>query len=357
MRDKVAIAELTTRFANNARSSLPRAPLNAALSAGIAQRPELVRLLLFAPPEQQLPVLLLACVHDLVLRDPGSELAQWYGSVVATPRAADDSRLMKVFSDFVSARNFELEHLLSSRRTQTNEVGRCSFYLLALAEIAPAVGDLAHIDVGASGGLNLLLDNYEYHYEPGGTVGGPSSVVLTTGLRGPAPVPERIPTFGARCGIDIAPIDVTDPAGARWLEACCWPDQVDRFRRLHAAIELAQTQPPELLAGDAVASIFPAVERMAPRGHPVVTNSWVLNYFDAEQRLAYVAELDKAGAERDITWVFLESPMLTPELPWPDGIPDPEHTHLARAEWRDGRRVVERLALCHPHGFWAHWRD
>ena len=35
---------------------------------------------------------------------------------------------------------------------------------------------------------------------------------------------------------------------------------------------------------------------------------------------------------------------------------DPHRTVLSMARWRGGRRTVEHLATCHPHGFWIHWR-
>ena len=41
--------------------------------------------------------------------------------------------------------------------------------------LAAEVGPLAHLDVGSSAGLNLLIDRYRYRYEPGGTVGPSSS--------------------------------------------------------------------------------------------------------------------------------------------------------------------------------------
>lgn len=352
-----AIAELTVHFRNLARTSLPRAPLNAALSSGIAARPDLLRLLLHAPPEQRQPVLLLAALHDLVLREPQHPLAEWYGSIVPAPRSADDPLLMPTVADFVAGRGVEMSGLLRSRRTQTNEVGRCALYLLAMSGLDESAGDLAWLDIGSSGGLNLQLDLYRYRFEPGGVVGPPSPVVLATGLRGSAPVPTRLPRFVSRCGIDVSPLDVTDPDAARWLEACCWPDQADRFARLHAAIGIARDNPPELLAGDAVASIGRAVERMAPRGHPVVTNSWVLNYLPPTRQAEYVRELDRAGVRHDLTWIFVESPRQTPGLPWPAGIRRPEETHLVRATWRAGERRLEHLARVHPHGYWAHWSD
>jgi hypothetical protein len=351
------VGELMLHFRNLARTSLPRAPLNAALASGIAERPDLARLLLEAPPEQRQPVLLLAALHDLVLREPRHRLAEWYGSVVPAPRPADDPRLMPTVGEFISTRTLELTTLLRTRRTQTNEVGRCALYLLGMSGLDDDAGDLAWLDIGSSGGLALQMDRYHYRFDPGGVVGPASPVVLTTGLRGDAPVPTRLPRIAARCGVDVAPLDVNDPDAARWLEACCWPDQADRFARLHAAIGIARESPPELLAGDAVASLAPAVDRMAPRGHPVVTNSWVLNYLPPSRQTDYVRELDLAGGRHDLTWIFVESPRQTPGLPWPPRLPRPDETHLMRATWRSGERRLEHLARVHPHGYWAHWEN
>ncbi len=99
-----------------------------------------------------------------------------------------------------------------------------------------------------------------------------------------------------------------------------------------------------------------AVERVGASAHPVVTNSWVLNYLTAAERIAYLAELDRIGAERDLSWIYVEAPALIPELPNGPDAKDPHRTVLSMARWRGGRRTVEHLATCHPHGFWIHWR-
>jgi hypothetical protein len=135
-----------------------------------------------------------------------------------------------------------------------------------------------------------------------------------------------------------------------------WPDQADRFHRLVEAIGIARTAPPELLAGDAVTSLAPAIERVASSAHPVVTNSWVLNYLTPDERVAYLAELDRIGAERDLSWVYAEAPALIPELPTGPDPKDPHRTVLSMVRWRNGQRTVQHLATCHPHGFWIHWR-
>ncbi len=352
--------ELRRHFENFSTTSSPRAPLYAALSAIVARNRSLYGLLHHAPPTQRLPVLLFACVHELLLEHPDSELAQWYPNLTEAHRSPTDRSLGATFTRFTEEHRDRLADLLSTRTTQTNEVGRCGSFLPALGLLASEVGALGLLDVGTSGGLNLLLDRYEYRYRAADgaerLVGDRSPVAITVEVTGEVPVPSVLPTIATRCGIDQRPIDVTDDAEARWLEACVWPDQADRFHRLVAAIEIARAAPPEILAGDAVTSLAPPIERIGARAHPVVTNSWVLNYLTSSQRIAYLAELERIGTERDLSWVYAEAPAHIPELP---NEPDPKSAHrtvLSMVRWRDGRRFVDHLATVHPHGFWMHWR-
>jgi hypothetical protein len=111
--------------------------------------------------------------------------------------------------------------------------------------------------------------------------------------------------------------------------------------------------------GDAADSVAALVVESATRGHPVVTTSWVLNYFPADARRRFVAALDDAAASADVSWLFAESPALCPEIP---GIPPPRHgpkqpTAVGLVRWRNGRRRDARhVADAHPHGRWLHWR-
>jgi len=353
-------SELRRRFADFSTTSSPRAPLYAALSRAVADDPALYRLLVDAPATQQFPVLLFACVHELLIEHPDDELAQWYPNLTVAHRCADDRALAPALRTFVNAHAERLAFLLATRTTQTNEVGRCGSFLPALGLLADEVGAIGLLDVGTSGGLNLLLDRYRYEYRPAAapavTVGGPSTVTITVETSGDVPIPGEIPHIATRCGIDQRPIDVTDDHEAHWLEACVWPDQADRFHRLVAAIEIARSRPPEILAGDAVASLAPAIERVGQDAHPVVTNSWVLNYLTSAERVAYLAELERIGAARELSWVYAEAPAHIPELP---NSPDPKGEHrtvLSMVRWRNGERFVDHLATVHPHGFWMQWR-
>ena len=361
MHQSVEDIELAREFRSMAHTSLPRAPLYSALAAGIADDQDLYRLLLQAPATQRLAVLLFAATHDLVLKEPEHQLAEWYPNIAEDPRGPGDAALLPTFKRFVTERSTELQQLLATRTTQTNEVGRCSMLLPAFGILSEEVGPLGHLDIGASGGLNLLLDLYRYQYESGdghqsGIVGDDSTVVLHTSTTGPLPIPKAMPQILRRCGIDQNPIDVTDDGEALWLEACVWPDQPDRFHRLRQAIEIARSHPPELLAGDAVASLAPAIEQIGRTAHPVVTNTWVLNYLTSEARQAYLIELDRIGSTRELSWVYAEAPALIPEMPTGPDSKDPHRTVLSMVRWRNGGRIVDHLATCHPHGFWIQWR-
>ncbi|MET0326126.1 MAG: DUF2332 domain-containing protein [Ilumatobacteraceae bacterium] len=338
-------------FAEFARGANPRAPLYARLAAGIAGDESIAGLLLHAPPRQRQPVLFLACVHSILLGPTGRHdaLARWYPNLTARPSSGDPVPALRAFC---VAHRAELEERLATRSTQTNEIGRCALLLPAFGMLAAEVGALAHLDVGTSAGLNLLLDRYHYRYVPGGEVGGPSPVTLECEARREVPVPTAMPEIVERRGLDRSPIDVHDPEQRRWLEACVWPDQTDRFERLRAALALATESSVEITTGDAIADT-PGLAR-GLGAHPVITNTWVLNYLSGAERAAYLAALDELGREGDISWVFAECPVLVPDLPVADR--RSTQTALVLVRWRAGRRTVDHLGDAHPHGYWLHWR-
>ena len=267
------VCELRRRFRAAGNDHRNRSAFSSHLNQEIAEDPQIVELLLAAPEEQQLPVLLLAAVHSLVLTDPGLELGGRYPTVTAEPL---DSDPVPAFARLCRDRAADLQAIISTRAVQTNEVGRCALLLPALGLIAEEVGALSLVDVGTSAGLNLHLDRYRYRYSPGGLVGPASPVLLECGTRGDVPIPEHVPLITSRVGLDRAPVDVTDPDDANWPMACVWPDQADRFERLRAAIGVAREHPVPLVRADAIEQL-PAIVREQRRvAHPVVTNSWVL---------------------------------------------------------------------------------
>lgn len=351
-RDMTDLGKLARRFQEFGGSAANDSPLYARLSSQIADDPSVVAILASAPDTQQMPVLLFAAVHDLVLTEPDQELAEWYATVTPEVRADDP---YPTFAALCRDRADDLRATIASRSTQTNEVARCAFYLPALSIIEREVGPLSLVDVGASAGLNLNLDRYRYHYTPGGPCGPDSPVVIDAGTRGDPPVPSSMPLISARVGLDASPVDAVDPAAARWLRACVWPDQVARSDRLRAALAIAADHPPEVRLGDAVASVAGLAREAGEFGHPVVMNSWVLNYLTDEQRVAYVEQLDAVGADRDLSWVFAESPYRCAGLPMPTDQKLAHLTLVMLARWRGGERTLDHVATAHPHGRWLHW--
>lgn len=346
------LPELRRRFADFSRTCLPRAPLYSRLGAGVAGDPDVAGLMLAAPAEQHNPPLLFAALHDLVLGGTAPELAAFYPNLTPATVPGDP---YPVFRATALAHRDEVRAMLATRHTQTNEVGRCAVLLPLLGLVGAEYGPLALVDVGTSAGLTMCLDRYHYDYEPGGPFGAPSPVELTCGVRGDVPLPVAMPAVAARLGLDSQPIDVTDDDAVRWLEACVWPDQADRFARLRAAIGVAREDPPPIRRGDAVADVAACIDEVAGAGHPVVTTTWMLSYLPVDGQRAFVAELDRVGAGRDLSWIVAESPAQATGLPIPTTA-EPEHrTAVSLVRWRGGRRRVERLGTAHPHGYWLHW--
>ena len=156
---------LAQQFVNFASTAARRAPLYSALATGIADDPVLFRLLLHAPTEQQLPVLLFACTHHLLLDEPAASSRSGIRTSPTDHRSPADPELMPTFRRFVEARATELTSSCcprGRRRPTRSAAAVCSCPCSACSPTRS--GPLGHIDVGTSGGLNLLLDRYEYRY-------------------------------------------------------------------------------------------------------------------------------------------------------------------------------------------------
>lgn len=340
------------RFAYSGATVLP---LYRRLAEVSGQCPEIATLLLAAPPLQRLPVLLLAAIHLLLLEGADDDLRAWYPNLVADPRRVDGQDPAAALIRFCRAHHEELHRILTRHQVQTNEVGRCALFLPVLSVIASQHGPLALLDVGASAGLNLNLDRYGYHWPPHDHLNSGSAVRLDCDVSGAVPIPREMPTIGWRRGLDRSPIDVTDPEQARWLEACIWPEQTGRAANLRAAIRLTSEHPVDVREGDAVTDLPRHLLEAAAAGHPVVTNSWVLNYLATPEREAYVATLDDLGATTDLSWVYAESPAEVRGIPRVTDESRQNATVLSLVRWRDGQRTVVHLADAHPHGRWIDW--
>ena len=251
---------------------------------------------------------------------------------------------------FLKQRGREVAGVMRSHRTQTNEVGRCAVLLPALPS-----GPLALIEVGASAGLCLLLD--QFYYELGSTpVGNASSPVhVRCTTAGPVPLPRAVPEVVWRRGLDANPIDVHDDDAVRWLLACVWPDHRERRRRLEAAIGLARLQPPAVSAGDLVDDLPAVLAEVPDDARLVVFHSAVLNYVNPDRRQAFADVLADASKRRDIVWLSNEAPGVIREVAALAPALSGHRFLLGRTLLADGQRSDELLALAHPHGADLTW--
>lgn len=233
--------------------------------------------------------------------------ARWLGAPLA-PFAE--------WSHWLRARWDDVVAVASVRSTQTNEPGRCATLLPVLSRIE---GPVALLEVGASAGLCLFPDRYSTVYET------PTASVRLDPLEGASPfalscrldrddAPRRMPEVIWRRGIDLNPLDPTDPDAVEWLANLVWPgpDHDARVDRLRGAARLAAQEPPDIVRGDLL-DLVAEVAASAPLDATlVVFHSAVLLYLDATQRRRFADTM--ASLPRRAVWLSNESAGTLPEI-------------------------------------------
>jgi hypothetical protein len=334
------------------------------LARRIARDDFIPHLVTAANKRSHAPVLFLACVHDIVLRHPDSELAQAYGEVSAGKDPAETD-VWSLFRALVVDRADEVSHRLRTRKVQTNEVGRSAALVPAVSVVASRFDQpLALIEIGASAGLNLMLDRYCIRYEPRGRLGPEDSPVqIACQLRGPrhpawdAPAPEIV----SRIGIDRAPVDVYDDDAVGWLRACLWPDVPGRIERFDAAIAVARADPPALLSGDALDLFDSAVADVPDGVLPCLISTWVLAYLSPEARAELHHKVEALAQDRPLAYLTAEYemtvPWLGPATRRPAMASGELPTRFGLAIWEDGHLETTLLGWMHSHALWLEWLD
>ena len=344
-----------------------------AICRSVADDDNLLSLLDGAPLPQRRPLLLLAAVHFLLLSGMEHPLAAFYDTVAAVrgiPSAPSPGDAAAAFADFCHQHRAEVERLVATRSTQTNEVGRCSALLPGLCLIASQYDwnePLSLLDLGTSAGLNLLFDDYRYAYRAvngGGvrTAGATdSAVVLECSARDDLTrLPElRLPVMAERVGLDLSPVDPFSDDEALWLLACQWPDNPPRFGRLRAALANVRTaaHPPRLERGDMLTDLSRIAASMEGDGPLVVFHSWVAAYLSEHEQRSLAEQVAGLDAHRPVHHLYCESPFETPGLPTPPSPVLREGPDLATTlvHVGPGGEHAVRLADTHPHGYWIRW--
>ena len=298
-------------------------------SRGVAQDPDVLAWLAGLPRGKQQPNLVFAS-------------ARWHGVPAPGPYAG--------LRDALLGDDGTIRATILGRATQTNEVGRLATLVPAFAALAREAGrPLALLEVGASAGLCLYPDRYDYAWPPLGTLAGSGGPTLTCPASGPLPVPGQPVEVAWRGGVDLQPVDVADETEVAWLEVCVWPEQDERRARLRQAVAIARADPPHLVRDDLFDLLRDQVEVAAAHGPVVVFHSAVALYLDRAHRQRFaelMAGLVAAGA---CHWVSNEQH---------DILPGVTATAAEQADdWHsfvlgvDGRAV----AFTHQHGAGVRW--
>lgn len=313
------------------------------LSLGIAKDPELLTLAAHARKGERVPNLFFAAVHFLLLKGIEHPVARFYDSLSGAPERSEDP-----YPDF---RSFCLEHegeiskLISSRLVQTNEVRRCACLLPIFFVVTQGSHDrpLYMIEIGAAAGFLLLWDHYGYKYGGALECGdrhSPVQIECELHGEGSPPIPNVLPKVSGRLGIDLNPIDVRDPDARLWLRALIWPEHRERARLLERVIEVAQRDPPPLVAGDGVEILPNILPSIPPDSTLCIFRVWTSLPQGAREQLSSL--MTEYGQKRDL-YVISTVGQRGNEI------------DLQLTSFVKGVKTVKVLARCETHGEWLEW--
>ena len=322
-------------------------PLYEHLSREISTDKAILELLVDADPHTQVANLLFGAVQFLLFRNPVKALVDHYASLVETPLPPQEGYVH--FREFCLKYAAEIKELVTYKRVQTNEVGRCTAFVPAFVFARSRTGSspLNLIELGASAGLNLLWDKYYYNYSTGQTAGDPSSAVhLSCEVRSSEPLPDlaTLPTINSRIGVDIHPIDLHDDAKVQWARALIWPEHRDRRELFDLAVDSARDDPPTVLNGDMIDVLPELLDEADPDATVFVLHSYTLNQCAEETREEVDRILRGKSFHLNLHRISLE---------WFAG---QEKPHLELSTYDSGREERILLRYCESHGRWINWQ-
>ena len=247
----------------------------------------------------------LGAVHRLALAGKAPEIARRY------PSCGGDGDLDGAWDavrDALAARPDDVSNLVGFP-VQTNEVGRSAPLLCGFLRVARRTQlPLRVLEVGASGGLNLRWDHFLYE-AAGWSWGKPDSrLKLARFAEPPPPSPEV--TVVERRGCDKDPVDMTTDEGRLTLRSYVWADQLERFRLLDAALEVAARVPATVDQAAAVEWLPHQLATPPPGVTTVVYHSIVWQYLAGDEQAAIRETMESAGLRATDTsplaWVSFE---------------------------------------------------
>lgn len=325
------------------------APLYEQLALGVSRDPAMKEFASMVRAGQPPANVLFAAVHYLLLRGGDHPLRRFYPNLNGGRRARNLEEVYPVFADFVGIHRAELAALVASRVTNTNEVGRSAVLHTGFRVLAQEAGAPLHlIELGPSAGLNLVWDRYGVCYRRGDEsvrAGAPdAALVLDCEVRSASwPPGGATPRVGSRVGLERHPVDLSRADERDWLKALVWPDQIERFARIEAALAIVSRDPPPIREGDALDLLPEALSEIPTDETACVFHSFVTYQFSDDERAALDDLLVAASLRRPVWRLGFEGTR-SGDAP------------LCLYTYRDAIRSKRLLALCQPHGAWIDWR-
>ncbi len=255
------------------------------------------------------------------------------------------------FAAALAAHEGSLARFVHGQGVQTNETQRCVALVPAFLTVAAVSGlPLDLIELGPSAGLNLVFDRYGYSYAEG-TFGAPDARLrFEASERGrvPAALLETPIEVHSRTGIDLSPIDVTDPAHVVLLKSFIWPGLDERVERLDAAIDtfITTPSPPTLIQGDYVDLLPGLLADRAEDRLTVVYQTASTGYLSPERYAELRRSLDHAAGDGRPLALVSSRRHDEIETEIEDGF------ELAIRVWPEAERLA---ALVDFHGNWLDW--
>ncbi|MGH3356270.1 MAG: DUF2332 domain-containing protein [Nocardioidaceae bacterium] len=287
---------------------------------------------------------LLGSVHRLVLDGTASSLVPFYPTTGGRwePDAGWHAfqQTLRLHADAVRSRLDQVP--------QTNEVGRSATLMGGLLHIVAEQGLPVRLhEMGASGGLNLLADQFCYRDDRGTVYGRADSPVrFIDAWRGRA-VPEAEVRVVDRVGADIAPLDALTVDGRLTLTSYVWPDQSERLQRLRCALRVADEVSTEVRR-EGARDFVDGIE-LTEGTTTVLWHSFMWQYLTGEEQQHVAGRIAEVGAKATDTCGFghlrLEPTRRTSRS---------EHEFLVVLRtWPDGAERI--LGTAAPHGVPTTW--
>ncbi len=285
------------------------------------------------------PLRLAAALHALVLQAKCPALCAAY-----PPNTADDQTLWSaVETAFSQHSSFILDWLESP--PQTNEVRRAAGLIPAFSTLAQEFGlPLITSELGGSAGLNSNWPAYGLQL-PGGRLGPETpELMLSPDWSGPLP-PLCRPGVKDRAACDLNPLSPASGPDRLRLMAYAWPDQPERLKRMHVALDMAAISGITVEKADAALWLKRRLAPTVQGAIHVVFHTIVWQYFPHKTAKTCLKLLqtaaNRATPSAPLAWLRVET----------DGKPD--GAPILLTIWPGNQtRSLGRMDF---HGRWVQW--